>query len=115
MARASSLPAVGRPPRRPWASAAAQVGQLGQAGDVRLVPTARSAADRAVIQFLAGAPELLARYRNAPPAAAALIRAAMDARRLGMGAGVPQAFLEAAEAGYLTDGHTCCWLAVSRS
>ena len=56
-----------------------------------------------MIQFLAGAPELLARYRNAPPAAAALICAAMDARRLGMGAGLPQAFLEAAAPGYLTD------------
>ena len=56
-----------------------------------------------MIQFLAGAPELLARYRNAPPAARALIEAAMDARRLGMGAGLPQAFLEAAAPGYLTD------------
>ena len=55
-----------------------------------------------MIQFLAGAPELLARYRNAPPAAAALIGAAMDARRLGMGAGLPHAFLEAAAPGYLT-------------
>ena len=56
-----------------------------------------------MIQFLAGAPELLARYRNAPPAAAALIDAAMDARRLGMGAGLPQAFLEAADdLGHLT-------------
>src|SRR5258707_5310579 len=59
--------------------------------------------DGEVIQFLAGAPELLARYRNAPPAAAALIDAAMDARRLGMGVGLPQAFLEAAAPGYLTD------------
>ena len=55
-----------------------------------------------MIQFLAGAPELLARYRNAPPAAEALIHAAMDARRLGMGIGLPQAFLEAAAPGYLT-------------
>jgi hypothetical protein len=56
-----------------------------------------------VIQFLAGAPELLAWYRNAPPAAAALIGAAMDARRLGMGTGLPRAFLEAAVPGYLTE------------
>ena len=68
-----------------------------------MVLAARSAPDGEVIQFLAGAPELLARYRNAPPAAAALIHAAMDARRLGMGAGLPQAFLEAAAPGYLTD------------
>ena len=63
----------------------------------------RSARDGEVIQFLAGAPELLSRYRHAPPAAAALIDAAMDARRLGMGAGLPQAFLDAAAPGYLTD------------
>src|SRR4029077_1015171 len=59
--------------------------------------------DGAVIQFLAGAPELLARYRNAPPAAAALISAAMGGRRLGTGIALPQAFLEAAAPGYLTD------------
>ena len=50
-----------------------------------------------------GRPELLARYRNAPPAAAALISAAIDARRMGMGIALPLAFLEAAAPGYLTD------------
>ena len=40
---------------------------------------------------------------HAPPAAAALIRVAMDARRLGMGIGLPQVFLEAAAPWYLTD------------
>ena len=45
----------------------------------------------------------MARYRNAPPAAAALIDAAIDARRLGMGVALPLAFLEAAAPGYLTD------------
>ena len=87
----------------PAAFTPAQMGQLARAADVRMVLAARSAPDGEVIQFLAGAPELLARYRNAPPAAAALIGAAMDARRLGMGAGLPQAFLEAAAPGYLTD------------
>jgi hypothetical protein len=87
----------------PAAFTPAQMGQLAGAGDVRMVLAARSAPDGEVIQFLAGAPELLARYRNAPPAAAALIDAAMDARRLGMGAGLPQAFLEAAAPGYVTD------------
>ena len=87
----------------PAAFTPAQMSQLAQAADVRMVLAARSAPDGEVIQFLAGAPELLARYRNAPPAAAALIDAAMDARRLGMGAGLPQAFLEAAAPGYLTD------------
>ena len=87
----------------PAAFTPAQMGQLARAADVRMALAARSAPDGEVIQFLAGAPELLARYRNAPPAAAALIGAAMDARRLGMGAGLPQAFLEAAAPGYLTD------------
>ena len=81
----------------------AQMDQLTQTADVRMVLAARSAPDGEVIQFLAGAPELLTRYRNAPPAAAALIRAAMDARRLGMGIALPQAFLEAAVPGYLAD------------
>jgi len=87
----------------PAAFTPGQMSQLARASDVRMVLAARSAPDGAVIQFLAGAPELLARYRNAPPAAAALIDAAMDARRLGMGVGLPQAFLEAAAPGYLTD------------
>ena len=87
----------------PAAFTSAQIGRLAGSGDARLVLAARSAPDGEVVQFLAGAPELLARYRNAPPAARALIEAAMDARRLGMGAGLPRAFLEAAAPGYLTD------------
>ena len=50
---------------------------------------AAAAADGQVIQFLAGAPELLARYQYAPPTARALISAAIDARRLGMGLALP--------------------------
>ena len=87
----------------PAAFTPAQMGQLARAADARMVLAVRSAPDGAVIQFLAGAPELLARYRNAPPAARALIEAAMDARRLGMGPGLPQAFLAAAAPEYLTD------------
>ena len=88
----------------PAALTQAQVQQLTGAEDPRLALAAAAAKeDGQVIQFLAGAPELLARYRNAPPAAAALIHAAMDALRLGMGAGLPQAFLEDAAPGYLTD------------
>ena len=87
----------------PAAFTPAQMSQFAQTKDARMVLAARSAPDGEVIQFLAGAPELLARYRNAPRAAAALIDAAMDARRLGTGAGLPQAFLEAAAPGYLTD------------
>ena len=87
----------------PAAFTPAQMSQLARAADARLVLAARSAPDGEVIQFLAGAPELLARCRNAPPAARALIDAAMDAHRLGTGPGLPQAFLEAAAPGYLTD------------
>ena len=62
----------------PAAFTPAQMGQLAGAADVRLALAARSAAGGQVVQFLAGAPELLARYRNAPPAARALIEAAID-------------------------------------
>jgi hypothetical protein len=81
----------------------AQLEQLRKLADPRLVQAAEAAQDRQVIQYLAGAPELLARYRNAPSAAAAMINVAMDARRLGTGIGLSQAFLEAAVPEYLTD------------
>ncbi len=84
----------------PAAFTTAQLQRLSQAGDARLAQAA-AARDGQVIQFLAGAPELLVRYRDAPPAAKALIHAAMDARRLGMGPALPQAFLAAAAPGYL--------------
>ena len=75
---------------------------LKEARDPRLAMAAAAAPDGQIIQYLAGAPELLTRYRNAPPAAAALINAAMDARRLGTGIGLPYAFLAEATPGYLT-------------
>jgi Trypsin-like peptidase domain len=87
----------------PAAFTAAELQSLDLAGDVRLAQAAAGAQDGQVIQFLAGAPELLARYRNAPPAPAALIDTAMDARRLGTGVALPQGFLHAAAPGYLTD------------
>jgi hypothetical protein len=87
----------------PAAFTAAEVERLGAAGDPRLDAAAAAAEDGRVVQFLAGAPELIARYRNAPPPAAALINAAIDARRLGMGPGLSLAFLEAAADGYLGD------------
>ena len=93
---------AGRDIAVPAVFTAAQLQRLNGAGDARLARAAVGAQDGQVIQFLAGAPELLARYRNAPPAAAALIDAAMDARRLGMGPALPRAFLEAAAPGYLT-------------
>ena len=86
----------------PDAFALASLQRLAQDGDPRLKAAAAGAEDGQVTQFLAGAPELLARYRTAPPAARALIHAAMDARRLGMRQAIPLAFLEAAAPGYLT-------------
>jgi hypothetical protein len=79
-----------------------QMRQLEGAGDPRLVQAAGGSRDGQVIQYLAGAPDLLNRYRNAPPAVRALIDAAMDARRLGMGPVLPRSFLEMAAPGYLT-------------
>jgi hypothetical protein len=86
----------------PAAFTADQVEMLAGTADPRLAMAA-TARDGQVVQFLAGAPELLARYRNAPPAAGALITAAMDGRRLGMGVALPLGFLEAAAPGYLTE------------
>ncbi|MEU7060292.1 hypothetical protein [Streptomyces sp. NPDC046197] len=63
----------------------------------------RAGADGRVTQDLAGAPELLRRYVQAPPACRALLEAAMDARRLGVGLRLPQAFLSSAAIGYLKD------------
>jgi transcriptional regulator with XRE-family HTH domain len=87
----------------PTTLSADQLRLLPALADPRLAQAAREAEGGQVIQFLAGALELMARYRNAPPAAAALIDAAIDARRLGMGVALPPAFLEAAAPGYLTD------------
>src|SRR4029077_14232543 len=69
--------------------------------DPRLGWAGRTAEDGRVAQQLAGVRELMGRYRTAPPAARALIDAAMDARRLGA-AHLPVAFLEHAAPGYLT-------------
>jgi len=46
----------------PAAFTAAQLQGLGTAGDPRLALAARVAEDGQVIQFLAGAPDLMARY-----------------------------------------------------
>nr|WP_281181464.1 trypsin-like peptidase domain-containing protein [Streptomyces aurantiacus] len=70
--------------------------------DPRLVQAGASVGGR-LTQFLAGAPELIRRYRHAPVPARALLWAAMDARRLGHGPRLPRAFLEEAASGYLSD------------
>ncbi|PTA45209.1 hypothetical protein [Micromonospora sp. RP3T] len=82
----------------------ARVDLLRVAGtDARLRMAAQEARDGQVTQYLAGVPALLDRYRHAPPAARALIHAAMDARRLGHRPALPLAFLVAAAPAYLTD------------
>ncbi|MDF9802262.1 transcriptional regulator with XRE-family HTH domain/uncharacterized protein HemY [Streptomyces sp. HB372] len=58
---------------------------------------------RQIPQFLAGAQELVRRFETAPTGAKAVIRAAMDARRLGHGLLIGDAFLRTAAPGYLTD------------
>ncbi|MGK5683754.1 hypothetical protein [Actinoplanes sp. URMC 104] len=73
------------------------------AHDPRLQHAARYAQDGRVTQHLAGVPELLARYRNAQPAAKAIIEVAVDARRLGHLVDIPHALLETAAPGYLSD------------
>jgi hypothetical protein len=75
---------------------------LAAAADPRLAAAA-NAPDGQVTQYLAGVPALLDRYCNAPPAAKALIHAAMDARRLGHSMALPHGLLEAAAPAYLTD------------
>jgi len=71
--------------------------------DSRLARAASEASDGQVIQYLAGVPVLMDRYRQAPSGARALIHAAMDARRLGCGLHLPLDLLAGAAPGYLTD------------
>ncbi|MER6205964.1 hypothetical protein ABT159_10910, partial [Streptomyces sp. NPDC001642] len=63
----------------------------------------RARDDGRITQDLAGALELLNCYEHATPAARALLEAAMDARRLGVGLHLPQTFLTDAAPDYLTD------------
>ena len=58
---------------------------------------------RRLAKHLAGAPELMRRYGEVSPAAKALLRAAMDARRLGAGPHRPLTFLTDAAQDYLHD------------
>jgi tetratricopeptide (TPR) repeat protein len=71
--------------------------------DRRLATAASEAVNGQITQYLAGVPILLDRYTHAPPAARALIHAAMDARRLGHGPHLSHALLAEAAPGYLTD------------
>ncbi|MEU9523227.1 hypothetical protein [Streptomyces sp. NPDC048224] len=71
--------------------------------DVRLADALAHTVGGRIAQYMAGAPALLERYRTAPPAARAVIGAAMDASRLGGAALVGRDFLQAAAEGYLGD------------
>ena len=102
-AQARDLLGAGRSIQVPAAFTAAELKIAAAAGDPRLARAAGACEDGQVIQFLAGAPQLMDRYLHAPPAAAALIDAAIDARRLGAGIALPLTFLEEAASGYLTD------------
>ncbi|MGV9222950.1 hypothetical protein ACWDPF_09745 [Streptomyces albogriseolus] len=86
------------------AQALAAATAIAEDGD-RLLADAltRASTEGRITQDLAGAPELLNRYQHASPAAKALLEAAMDARRLGVGLHLPQAFLIDAATDYLTD------------
>ncbi|WP_406430065.1 helix-turn-helix domain-containing protein [Streptomyces sp. NBC_00631] len=85
-------------------SALATADVLAEAGDGLLAGAlTRARADGRVTQDLAGAPELLRRYEHGTPASKAVLEAAMDARRLGVGLHIPQAFLTDAAIDYLTD------------
>lgn len=79
-------------------------GLLASNGD-RLLGEAldRSRKTGKVTQELAGAPELLRRYMHGTPATRALLHAAMDARRLGVGLHLPRVFLTDAAVDYLSD------------
>ncbi|MFI9388953.1 helix-turn-helix domain-containing protein, partial [Kutzneria sp. NPDC052558] len=77
---------------------------LAQTGD-RFMADAltRARAHGRLAQDLAGAPELLRRYEHGTPSVRALLEAAMDARRLGVGLNIPYEFLVDAASDYLTD------------
>ncbi|MFD8396302.1 tetratricopeptide repeat protein [Streptomyces sp. NPDC059680] len=84
--------------------ALAEAAALAQRGDWLLADALTRASEHGrLAQDLAGAPELLIRYQSGSPAARAVLEAAMDARRLGVGLNIPQAFLTDAVTDYLTD------------
>ncbi|MFE0227816.1 tetratricopeptide repeat protein, partial [[Kitasatospora] papulosa] len=76
---------------------------LAESGDRLLADALSRTRDSGrVAQDLAGAPELLNRYEHATPTARALLEAAMDARRLGVGLHLLQLFLTDAASDYLS-------------
>ncbi|CAM5697055.1 putative protein OS=Streptomyces canus OX=58343 GN=AQI96_40690 PE=4 SV=1 [Streptomyces canus] len=86
------------------AHALAEATRLAEEGDQLLAQALTHARTHGrITQDLAGAPQLLNRYHNASPAALAILQAAIDARRLGAGLYLPQAFLTGAAPDYLDD------------
>ncbi|MET9412133.1 hypothetical protein ABZX90_41420 [Streptomyces sp. NPDC002935] len=83
-------------------AAIADARALAMAGDRQLAHALDHMGEGRLAQFLAGAPELVRRYQTASPPARALLRAAMDARRLDVGLHLPLTFLEHAATDYLT-------------
>ncbi|MFJ8507597.1 helix-turn-helix domain-containing protein [Streptomyces avermitilis] len=83
-------------------AAIADARTLATAGDEQLAHALEHMGEGRLAQFLAGAPELVRRYETTSPPARALLRAAMDARRLDVGLHLPLKFLEHAAADYLT-------------
>jgi hypothetical protein len=76
-----------------------------EGGDPALAAAAAARPDGQVIQYLAGARDLLARYDGpgTDPYGQAIITAAMDASRLGHAGPLPAALLRDAAPGYLAD------------
>ena len=75
--------------------------ELAEGGDRLLVAALGRGHEGRVAQHLAGAPELLARWHGASPGSRALLYAAADARRLGVGLHLPLGFLASAAPDYL--------------
>ncbi|MFJ3660824.1 hypothetical protein ACIPPM_10170 [Streptomyces sp. NPDC090119] len=86
------------------ASALAVAKALAENGDQLLADAlTRTGTDGRLAQDLGGGPALVERYRTGSSTARALLEAAMDARRLGVGLHLPQAFLTNAASDYLHD------------
>ncbi|MDX3526930.1 helix-turn-helix domain-containing protein [Streptomyces sp. ID05-39B] len=86
------------------AAALAAATVLADRGDALLSDALTRARDGGrITQELAGAPELLRRYEQSTPLARALLHAAMDARRLGVGLHLPLTFLTDAAPDYLAE------------
>ncbi|MEU7725557.1 transcriptional regulator [Streptomyces sp. NPDC040724] len=73
------------------------------ASDTVLADALGQARNGQVAQYLAGAPTLLARFQNASAPARAVLEAAMDYVRLGVGPHLPGACLAQAAEGYLSE------------